>query len=206
MATYDANLHIDAFEQMEASRKTVYTVIAVPEYSVMSSGDRLEFGSFGSITFLDDEAIFAEPEDAFSYCNVESPLPVFVRSDILASPAFYASIAEDCANGNLDPTFCETAAAGVMPLSLLPEWHGWFGESRYDLGLYWDFPFLLRMEYEAFVAGAASAFSLSARPWSYPPGPPCTDNTTGPSPLSAYSMGPSAVSMVLGSSSRHDNT
>ena len=50
MATYDANLHIDAFEQMEASRKTVYTVIAVPEYSVMSSGDRLEFGSFGSIT------------------------------------------------------------------------------------------------------------------------------------------------------------
>ena len=27
-------LHIDAFEQMEASRKTVYTVIAVPEYSV----------------------------------------------------------------------------------------------------------------------------------------------------------------------------
>ncbi|MEC7946647.1 MAG: hypothetical protein VX265_03705 [Myxococcota bacterium] len=50
MATYDANLHIDAFEQMEANRKTVYTVIAVPEYSVMSSGDRLEFGSFGSIT------------------------------------------------------------------------------------------------------------------------------------------------------------
>ena len=50
MATYDANLHIDAFEQMEASLKTVYTVIAVPEYSVMSSGDRLEFGSFGSIT------------------------------------------------------------------------------------------------------------------------------------------------------------
>ena len=51
MATYDANLHIEAFEAMEASRKTVYTVIAIPEYSVMSSGDRLEFGSFGSIFY-----------------------------------------------------------------------------------------------------------------------------------------------------------
>jgi ASC-1-like (ASCH) protein len=50
MATYDADLHLDAFEQMEANRKTVYTVIRTPEYSVMSSGDRLEFGSFGSIT------------------------------------------------------------------------------------------------------------------------------------------------------------
>jgi ASC-1-like (ASCH) protein len=50
MATYDAELHLAAFEQMEAARKTVYAVIRTPEFSVMSSGDRLEFGSFGSIT------------------------------------------------------------------------------------------------------------------------------------------------------------
>jgi hypothetical protein len=123
--------------------------------------EHIDLGSFGAITFLDDESIFAEPEDAFSYCTVESPLPVFVRSDILASPAFFAAVAEDCASGALDAAFCEAAALGVMPLSMLPDWHGWFGESRYDLGVYWDFPFLLRMEYEAFLAGAASAFQIS---------------------------------------------
>ena len=50
MATYDAPLHIEAFENMEASRKTVYTLPATLDYRFMVSGDRLEFGSFGSIT------------------------------------------------------------------------------------------------------------------------------------------------------------
>jgi ASC-1-like (ASCH) protein len=50
MATYDANLHEQAFEEMEASRKTVYTLIATPEYSMICAGDRVEFGKFGSIT------------------------------------------------------------------------------------------------------------------------------------------------------------
>lgn len=35
---------------MENQRKTVYALIASPEFSYMSSGDRLEFGSYGSIT------------------------------------------------------------------------------------------------------------------------------------------------------------
>lgn len=50
MATYDAKLHVDAFENMETQRKTVYAVLATPEYRHMTSGDRLEFGSYGSIT------------------------------------------------------------------------------------------------------------------------------------------------------------
>jgi ASC-1-like (ASCH) protein len=41
---------MSAFEAMERGQKTVYTVIATNEYSVMCAGDRLEFGSFGSIT------------------------------------------------------------------------------------------------------------------------------------------------------------
>ena len=49
MATYDANLYEEAFFEMEQGRKTVYALIATEEYSVISSGDRLEFGSFGSI-------------------------------------------------------------------------------------------------------------------------------------------------------------
>ncbi|MCB9793521.1 MAG: hypothetical protein H6741_12430 [Alphaproteobacteria bacterium] len=50
MATYDAALHIDAFENMERGLKTVYAVLNSPEYEFMSMGDRLEFGSHGSIT------------------------------------------------------------------------------------------------------------------------------------------------------------
>lgn len=50
MATYDATLHEQAFELMEANRKTVYTLVRTPEYSMICSGDRVEFGKFGSIT------------------------------------------------------------------------------------------------------------------------------------------------------------
>lgn len=50
MATFDARLHMGAFEAMERGNKTVYTVLATDEFSVMCAGDRLEFGSFGSIT------------------------------------------------------------------------------------------------------------------------------------------------------------
>jgi len=50
MATFDAPFHPEAFEHMENQRKTVYALVASPEFSYMSSGDRLEFGSYGSIT------------------------------------------------------------------------------------------------------------------------------------------------------------
>lgn len=49
MATYDAPLYEDAFLEMEEGRKTVYVVLANDDYAAISSGDRLEFGSFGSI-------------------------------------------------------------------------------------------------------------------------------------------------------------
>ena len=50
MATYDAPLHLEAFENMESNQKTSYTLPATVDYRFMVSGDRLEFGSFGSIT------------------------------------------------------------------------------------------------------------------------------------------------------------
>ncbi len=50
MATFDTRLHMGAFESMERGQKTVYAVLATDEFSVMCAGDRLEFGSFGSIT------------------------------------------------------------------------------------------------------------------------------------------------------------
>ena len=50
MATFDAGVHVEAFVNMEKGLKTVYAVPATPEWSIMSSGDRIEFGSIGSIT------------------------------------------------------------------------------------------------------------------------------------------------------------
>jgi len=49
MATFDAPFHEQAFIEMEEGRKTVYVILATEEYAYMSSGDRLEFGSHGSI-------------------------------------------------------------------------------------------------------------------------------------------------------------
>ncbi len=50
MATYDAPLHPEAFELMEAHRKTIYALVASDGYQHICSGDRLEFGDHGSIT------------------------------------------------------------------------------------------------------------------------------------------------------------
>jgi hypothetical protein len=47
------------------------------------------------------------------------------------------------------------------PLELLPETHQGRPQSPYALGLLWDFPFLLRLQYEVIIAGAASALSLT---------------------------------------------
>ena len=49
MATYDAPLYEEAFREMEEGLKTVYVLLASDDYMFISSGDRLEFGSFGSI-------------------------------------------------------------------------------------------------------------------------------------------------------------
>ena len=50
MATFDAGVYPEAFDNMERGLKTVYAVPATLEWSIMSSGDRIEFGSIGSIT------------------------------------------------------------------------------------------------------------------------------------------------------------
>jgi hypothetical protein len=36
-----------------------------------------------------------------------------------------------------------------------------FRENAYELGIAWDFPFLLRMEYESIAAGSLGVFGLS---------------------------------------------
>ncbi len=123
--------------------------------------DHVDLGAFGVVTFLNDERISAEFDDAYSYCAPKNPLPVAFRSDFMASDAFSELIAEVCRQGDIQDDYCATLEAGVLPLEMLPEWHVLMHESGYELGVYWDFPYLLRMEYEAVVAGSISAVGLT---------------------------------------------
>ena len=49
MATFETTTHPLAFAHMEGGMKTVFAVPRTLEYSVLSSGDRLEFDDLGSI-------------------------------------------------------------------------------------------------------------------------------------------------------------
>lgn len=149
---------IDSYSKRQAGTMQAISLSA-PEFATTT--EHIDLGTFGAITFLNDESIDADPTDAFSYCPVDSALQVFVRSDLLANPDLFALIAEDCESGAIDPALCEQIAAGFLPLSILPDWHGWVGEARYDLGVYWDFPFLLHMEYESVLAAGVTAFSFT---------------------------------------------
>ncbi len=93
-------------------------------------------GDFGVATFFNNEILTAAPSDAFSFCRSEDPRVAAVIFRTESSP---------------EP----------RPLELLPQSHQEAPEPSYELGLLWDFPFLLRLEYEVIIAGAANAFSLT---------------------------------------------
>ncbi len=84
-------------------------------------------GDFGVATFFNEEAISAAPADAFSYCALADTGLVVFRVEGLAE---------------------------VLPLSVLGEVHAVFPMPRYELGLFWDFPFLLQLNYESRLAAA----------------------------------------------------
>jgi hypothetical protein len=46
-------------------------------------------------------------------------------------------------------------------LQALPALHEETPQPAYSLGLHWQFPFVTRLQYEVFIAGAASAYSLT---------------------------------------------
>lgn len=102
-----------------------------PERTPIS--DNVSYGEFGVATFFNDEVLTLEATDVLSACRVDAP--VVFRSAVQPTPA---------------------------PLVSLPEVHAHAGQPvTYELGLAWDFPFLLRMTYEVVLAGAATAFSLT---------------------------------------------
>lgn len=102
-----------------------------PERTAVSQNVAL--GEYGVVTFFNGERIAAKPSDVFGYCR--SPgVGVAFRVPRLSDP---------------------------MPLEMLPQFHQELPQPLYDVGLYWDFPYLLQLRYETFLAGQVSAFSLS---------------------------------------------
>jgi hypothetical protein len=130
-----------------------------PEFSTTS--DHVDFGEFGVVTFLNGENFASDSDDAFSYCWPEFPSPVVFRSPLMQNPQAMQALALACGAGLVDFELCTAAGTGLLPVESLPAWHNLVGESTYEVGLFWDFPFLLQLEYKAVVAGSITAFGLS---------------------------------------------
>lgn len=104
--------------------------------------ENVPYGTFGTVTFFNNESFSAAAGDAFSLCtqttgeggeSVPAP-PVFFRVDPSMEP---------------------------LPISTLPEFHAAVGAPSYQVGLFWEFPFLARLQYEVFAAGSATAYDFT---------------------------------------------
>lgn len=149
---------IDTYSERQAGEITALS-FRTPEFATTS--DHADLGDYAVATFLNGEQISAEPDDAFSYCAGDEAFIALFRSDVLQSEAFLALVAQGCADGSIPEDVCAFAEAGALPIQLLPEWHASTPEASYDIGLAWDFPFLLHVDYEASVAGAVTAMGFT---------------------------------------------
>lgn len=124
---------IDKYSDAQAGKMKKLTYRA-PERTPVS--ENLLVGDFGVVTFFNNEVLTPAPTDTFSFCAPEDQLLnlVVFRSALVAEP---------------------------LPLAALPEFHATLPQPSYALGLAWDFPYLLRLEYEVVVAGAATAYSFT---------------------------------------------
>lgn len=121
------------YSDAQAGRVTELSFLA-PERTPVS--ENINLGDFGVGTLYNNEIITADASDAFSFCSsgdAAAGIAIF-KSDTLGMP---------------------------LPLASLPQLHQLLPEAQYRLGLFWDFPFLTRLRYEAVLAGAASAFSFT---------------------------------------------
>lgn len=146
IATYSVN----------AAGRVTGLAYRVPEFSVTAT--HVDLGEFGAATFLDDEVITAEREDAFSICVDAEPNLYLFRPSIL-EPGVVSP--DDCAALGLPEEVCALIEYGALPLDYLPDWHNFVADGVYDLGVWWEFPYLARLDYETSFAGAVSAFGLS---------------------------------------------
>lgn len=107
-------------------------IFRVPERP--ASAQHFEVPPFGSATFFNDEVISADNDDAFSFCENDEYIGFVFRTPLTPD---------------------------VLPVQVLPAWHSQTKEGTYRLGLVWEFPFLMRIEYEVIASLAVSAFSAT---------------------------------------------
>lgn len=130
-----------------------------PEFPTTST--HADLGEFGVVTFLNGESFDSDADDAFSVCIGDGLSPFVLTTELMQDPEVQDLIVGVCADGDLDPELCGYLLAGVLPVGFLNAWHQAFPGDRYELGLFWEFPFLMRMRYRASVGGAVSGFGLS---------------------------------------------
>ena len=154
-----------------------------PEFPVTS--DHRDLDDFGVVTFFNGETISADADDAFSYCPSEEFEPFVARSALMQNPqlaylladycldettptppdsgvsAFALPPIDDLPTGYVDSSICDAVLLGLLPIDALPEWHSTFSETEYEVGLFWEFPFLTKMDYQAVVAASITAFGVS---------------------------------------------
>ena len=97
--------------------------IRAPQRTTIS--DNVPLGDFGLATFFNNEAISTEADDAFSFCQSENANVIAFRVE------------------GLDDVF---------PLSAIGEVQEFGNFSRYELGLAWEFPFLMELQFETTLA------------------------------------------------------
>jgi hypothetical protein len=149
---------LETFTKAQAGNATSLTFLT-PRFATTT--DHVDYGDFGVVTFFNEEHISASPSDAFSYCAQDDVQLFAFRTGLLQNPKFQKLITKGCDYGKIPTELCDFALQGVLPIELLPDWHNTIQESSYELGMFWDFPFLTRMEYETVSAGSIGAFGLS---------------------------------------------
>ena len=93
--------------------------------------DNVPIADFGVATFFNNEAVTAAAVDSFSFCADDNAINVV----FMGPPEL-----------SLEP----------LPLALLPQVHAEFPQVRYPIGLAWDFPYLVKLSYNAVAAGAVT--------------------------------------------------
>ena len=149
---------IETFSDAQAGEVTSLT-FPTPEFATTS--DHVDLGEFGVDTFLNGETFSADADDAFSYCLPDEPYTFVVRSSLMQDEQFSEALLEACYGGLIPYELCSVPELGLLLIESLPDWHNLVGEGTYEVGIFWEFPFLLRLEYKAFLAGAVSAFGFS---------------------------------------------
>lgn len=123
---------IDIYTDDEAGRMSALTFRA-PE--LPPDAEHLRVPPLGVATFFNDEIITAEPDDAFSHCPTDGE---------------YGGVVFRPAGVDLP-----------LPISALPDFHAETGGGDYPLGLSYDFPYLLEVEYVAVAAVGVTAVGFT---------------------------------------------